>query len=208
MDFLPADIAACYGTDWTANAIRLGTASVFGPARLRIGPSHVAIMCQHDGRMLWTESTTLCKHPCVIRDEHRNGCQAHEPANRIKDYVDMGGHVDLYRLAPIWSLSADESDLLSRIIVRYFVLADVGYDMGGALISGTRRLKYLRFMPDADLNELFCSELIAAVLMRIGRMKQANPVIYNPASLLRELVKCGTYQYVRSFNPLGVTCAV
>ncbi len=198
-DFQPLDLAACYGSDLTARAISYGTASLLAPARLRIGPSHVALMCEHHGRMVWVESTTLCRHPCVIRGESVIGCQAHLPESRLYDYCSSGGRVDIYRLAPIERLSSAESRLLTKILVRHFIGRQVTYDMGGALLSGTRLFKRTRLLPSADLNELFCSELVAAVLMRLGRMNRANPTRFNPACLLRQLVRQGTYGCIRSF---------
>ena len=61
--FEPLDIAACYGTGFTATAIRWGTASLLAPRRLRVGPSHVAVLCEFHGGMVWVESSTLCPHP-------------------------------------------------------------------------------------------------------------------------------------------------
>lgn len=209
-DFEPLDIAACYGTGLTAKAISYGTASLLAPPRLRIGPSHVAVLCEFHGRMVWVESTTLCQHPCVIMGRHINGCQAHLPETRIQDYVNRGGRVDLYRLSLIEKLSAEESHLLTHILVRHFIGQHVTYDLGGALISGTRLFKFLlyrvppqgwtRLLPTADLNELFCSELVAAVCMRLGRMNRANPTRFNPACLLRELVRHGTFRFCHSFT--------
>lgn len=199
-DFEPLDIAACYGTGVTAQAISYGTASLLAPRRLRIGPSHVAVLCEFHGRMVWVESTTLCPHPCVILARHINGCQAHLPEMRIRDYVKADGRVDLYRLAPIEKLSRVESELLTRILVRHFIGKQVTYDLGGALVSGTRLFKRTRLLPSADLNELFCSELVAAVCMRLGRMNRSNPTRFNPACLLRELVRHGTFQFCHSFT--------
>ncbi len=156
--FEPLDIAACYGTGFTAKAISYGTASVLAPPRLKIGPSHVATLCEFHQRMVWIESTTLCPHPCEITGRQINGCQAHDPASRIADYLADGGRVDLYRLSPIEKLSRDERDLLSRILIRHFVGREVTYDLGGAMLSGTRLFKRTRLLPSADLNELFCSE--------------------------------------------------
>lgn len=208
MTFEPLDIAACYGTDWTAKAIRIGTASpLFAPFGLKFGPSHVAVMAQHEGRMLWTESTTLCAHPCLIRGKIENGCQAHEPGERIADYVDAGGRVDIWRLDPIQSLSMDESELASRIIVRHFIRANIHYDMRGAMLSGTRFIKRLWFLFGARVDEVFCSELIAHLLMRLGRMNIDNPTKYNPASLLRTLVWTGMYKRVRTYSKEGISCA-
>ncbi len=198
--FEPLDIAACYGTGFTAKAISYGTASVLAPSRLKIGPSHVATFCEYHDRTIWIESTTLCPHPCEITGRPINGCQAHHPETRISDYLADGGRVDLYRLSAIEKLSRDERDLLSRILIRHFVGREVTYDLGGALLSGTRLFKRTRLLPSADLNELFCSELVAAVCMRLGRMNRSNPTQFNPACLLRELVRNGTFQFCHSFT--------
>lgn len=199
-ELLPGDLAACYGTDWVSRAISLGTASLFAPRRLRLGPSHVAVICERHGAPVWVESTTLCKHPCVILGRHTSGVQAHLPELRIQDYVSAGGCVDIYRLSPIDRLSHAESDLLTRILVKHFIGRMVRYDTGGALVSGTRLFKRTRLLPRADLDSLFCSELAAAVFMRLSRMNRANPTRYNPACLLRQLVREGTVQFEHSFS--------
>ena len=206
-EFQPLDIAACYGSGLTARAISYGTASLLAPKHLRIGPSHVAVLCEFHGRMVWVESTTLCPHPCVILNRQVSGCQAHLPEIRIHDYVTADGHVDLYRLTPIDRLSQPESQLLTRILVRHFIGRQVTYDVGGALLSGTRLFKRTRLLPKADLNELFCSELAAKVLMRLGRLNRSNPTRYNPACLLRELVRQGTAQFEHTFsNEVRTAC--
>jgi len=102
-------------------------------------------------------------------------------------------------LSPIENLSTFEADLLTKILVRHFIGQRVTYDLGGALLSGTRILKWTRFLPQADLNELFCSELVAAVLMRLGRMNRNDPTRFNPASLLRQVVRQGTFQFEHRF---------
>ena len=199
-EFQPGDLLACYGTEFVAKAISYGTASLFAPRRLRIGSSHVAVICPYGDQPLWVESTTMCGHSCVILGHPVSGMQAHFPEDRIRDYVEDGGRVDVYRLSPIDSLSKSESKLLSRILIRHFIGRMVTYDMGGALLSGTRLFKHTRLFPKADLHQLFCSELVAAVLMRLGRMNRANPTRYNPATLLRQLVREGTYQFHHSFS--------
>ncbi len=195
MKFLPGDIAACYGTELPARCIELATASLLAPTRLRIGPSHVAMICEHRQMSMWVESTSLCRHPCLIQQQVVRGVQAHQPEARIHDYLEQGGRIDFYRLSPIFRLSNSESHLLTTVFVKYFVRRGVDYDFGGALLSGTRGLKRSRLFPGADLDQLFCSELLAAVLMRLGRLNHGNPTKYNPADLLRELVRQGTYQF-------------
>jgi len=204
-EFQSLDLLACYSPDWVGQLISYGTASVFAPQHLRIGPSHIAIICEHQSTPIWVESTTLCSHPCLILKRAVNGVQAHVPEMRIQDYVQAGGHVDLYRLSDIDQLSVDESKLLNTILIRHFIFREITYDLGGALLSGTRLFKRTRLFPGADLNELFCSELVAAVLMRLGRMNRSNPTRYNPACLLRELVREGTFQFQRKYRKQETT---
>ncbi len=204
-DFQALDLLACYSPSWTGRVISYGTASLLAPQRLRIGPSHIAVICQFRGSPVWVESTTLSPHPCVILRRPVNGVQAHLPQLRIQDYVSEGGHVDLYRLSPIDRLGSEESLLLSRILIQHFIGKEITYDMGGALLSGTRFFKRTRLLPRADMNELFCSELVAAVLMRLNRMNRDNPTRYNPACLLRQLVREGTFQFEREFSSEFIT---
>lgn len=195
MEFLPGDIAACYGADWTSRLISWGTASQFAPQRLRIGPSHVALLCEHAGGMTWVESTTLCPSPCLIRGTPVSGAQAHRPRDRVQDYLEHGGHVDLYRLTPINRLEQAESQLLSRMLIDHFVMRNSRYDLEGAILSGTRAFQLTRLFPGANLEELFCSELVAAVMMRLNRLNHSNPTRFNPARLLRQLVRSGKYEF-------------
>jgi len=196
MNFQPGDIAACHGTDWTGRVIRWGTASLFPPGLLRVGPSHVALMCSWRGRMIWTESTTLCRSACLIRGVPVSGAQAHLPDERIADYTGSGGRVDLYRLTHFNRLTIEESRLLTRLVLDEFIDPGISYDMGGAILSGTRVFQCSRFFPGANLEQLFCSELVAAVVMRLNRMNHANPSRYHPARLLRELVRTGKYERI------------
>jgi hypothetical protein len=188
----PGDIAACYGRDPVSRCIRWMTASPLAPAGLRLGPSHVAVITRHQGELLWLESTTLSGRPCRIQQRPITGVQAHTPAERINDCLAAGGAVALYRLVEIESLSKLEATLLSRILIDHFLLGSTHYDLSGALLSGTRVFQWTRLFPRADLQQLFCSELVAAVLMRLGRLPRGNPTRYNPARLLRTLVRHGT----------------
>lgn len=188
----PGDIAACYGADPISRGIRWATFSPFAPPGLRLGPSHVAIIARHQDRPLWIESTTLVQRPCLIRERPVSGVQAHTPADRVNDYLAGGGRVELYRLVEIESLSRPETALLSRILIDHFLHGALPYDLREALLSGTRVFQMTRLFPRADLHQLFCSELVAAVLMRLGRLPRGNPTRYNPARLLRTLIRNGT----------------
>lgn len=197
LTFQPGDLAACYGRDLPSRFITSITASPFAARGLRFGPSHIAILAKHRERDVWTESTTLCRHPCEIQRKPVAGVQAHVPSNRIADYTASGGRVVLYRLLGLNKLSRSESTLLTSIVLRHLLGRARPYDLRGALLSGTRLLRHL---PGAKLEELFCSELVAALLMRLGRMNHSNPARYHPARLLRELVRHGIYRSVHTFR--------
>lgn len=198
--FQPGDLAACYGSDAASRLISLGTSSLLAPAGLRWAPSHVAILCTHGDERLWVESTTLAPRPCRLQQRCVSGVQAHLPAARIADYCQTGGRVDLYRLVAIESLSRDEDRLLTRILLVHFIGNSLPYDLAGALLSGTRLFQRSRLFPRADLRQLFCSELAAAVLMRLGRLGRDNPTRFHPARLLRTLVRHGTYRRVATWR--------
>jgi hypothetical protein len=208
MHFEPGDLLIFYGHDLSSRVIEWATR----------GPSHVGIVCPHalDGRStesrnrkreampdagglativpeggpasaLLFESTTLCDEPCVLTGKRVSGVQAHEPASRIAGYP---GDVARLRLMPAWRLSRREVELLHNWLMH---VASEPYDLRGALISGTRFFKWTALMPYPDLGSLFCSELCAAALMRLHRLPLSNPSLYNPASLVREVRRCGTY---------------
>jgi hypothetical protein len=128
------------------------------------------------------------------------GAQAHRPADRIREYLEGGGRVDIYRLSHFHRLSSEESRLLTRLLLNEFLDPGLGYDLGGALLSGTRIFQLTRLFPGANLEQLFCSELVAAVIMRLNRLNHANPTRFNPARLMRELVRTGKYQRVATFT--------
>lgn len=172
------DVLFFYGRDLISRIIEVATR----------GPSHVAIVCEHQGRQLIVESTTLCPWDCVITGKRIDGVQAHYWQDRIATYP---GRVDRLRLLPHWELTAEESALMSHLLIDHWIGRP--YDLRGALISGTKFLKLTRWVRYPDLGSQFCSELVAAVLMRLGRLPLGNAQIYNPASLVRALRRCGTY---------------
>jgi len=204
MLFEPGDIAACYGTDATSRVISLATCSVFPP--LFVGPSHVALIVRDKavhsrelGKPFWFESTTLCRHACLHAKALVNGPQIHHPENRINDYVAAGGRVDLYRLSNLDALEPFEQIHMARIVEK--ILHEIpSYDMAGAILSGTRCFHWSKLFPSADFESLFCSELVAKVLQKLGLMNQGNPTRLNPARMMRRLLRSGVYRFHRSFD--------
>jgi hypothetical protein len=109
-------------------------------------------------------------------------------ARRVAEYK---GRVARLPLVPFWRLSRADEELLHRLLVRH--LLGRHYDLEGALLSGSRCFKRSRWMPYPDLAATFCSEMVAAVLMRLARLPLGNPALYHPGGLMRALRQCGTY---------------
>lgn len=203
----PGDIFACWGTDWISRGISLETSLVSwatGPNRLRWSPAHVAVASRRPGKCgsFWFESTTLSPRECLESGESVHGVQVHRVSDRIQDYVSSGGAVEQYRLTDIDHLDAAEVVRLQTMLMDYVGndrLEPVGYDTAGALFSGLRVLPRLPFSR-SNLDTVFCSELIAALLQRLCRMNRVNPSRFNPGHLLRQLVRQGTYGFLRRFD--------
>lgn len=178
-DWRPGDLLVFWGRGWTSRVIEAATR----------GPSHVGIIAPRSpvGDLLLFESTTLCDLPCEINHVPHCGVQAHKPTDRLANY---DGGISLMRLTPAWELQTAEVDRLTGLLRG---LVGLGYDTPGALISGTKCLRLSRLMPYPDLGSLFCSELCAHVLMRVGRLPLDNASGYSPATLVRRLRRCGTY---------------
>ncbi len=176
--FEPGDLLIFFGRDLVSRTIELATR----------GPSHVGIVCPiYNHGTLLVESTTLCDLPCRINCIAKQGVQFHPPAERIARYP---GSVRRLRLADGWKLDAAELEFLAGW---FWHRRKLGYDLRDAIISGTRLFKWTALLPYADSGSQFCSELCAAALMRVGRLALENPTVYNPASLVRKLLRCGIY---------------
>jgi hypothetical protein len=206
--FEAGDIFACWGVDFVSRLISVQTSSVVGP--VRFGPSHVAIACQSTAALspdpfVWFESTTMTSRLCLAANRAVSGVQVHPIEDRIRDYTERGGTVWQYRLMPIDLLTTNEAfhlwQMLSEMLGGDEQQA-IGYDTRGAILSGTRVLKRFLFS-EQQLESVFCSELIAAVLMRLNRMNRRDPGWYNPARLIRTLVRSGTYERIATFEPHG-----
>jgi hypothetical protein len=195
-EFADGDILACFGTGW-ARAISLRTSSLTGPRRLRFGPSHVGIILG-DSRKL-VEATSLCDEPCDFAGRRVSGVQLHDPMRRVEQYTAAGGRVDVYRLSHFWRFGFGES-VDAWELCRELLQAGTVYDFLGAGLSGTRFFQLSRLFPAADLSTVFCSELVAALLMRLGRLPIGNATRFNPGRLMRALVKSGVYRFHRSFE--------
>lgn len=199
---------ACWGAELMARAISLHTRALFGPqewpgpAWLKLAPSHVAQVVRSPRHgLILVESTTLCRSPCLIKGLHCSGAQAHVIEERIADYTAGGGQVVLYRLLPIVQEYFD-ADKHAHILIERFVRPGIGYDYPGAILSGTRKLKMLPQF-GADLNHVFCSEMLAHADMLLGVMNWANPTRYNPGSYVRRQLRTGVRKHTPILNLKG-----
>lgn len=178
MDFEPADLVTFHGRGWKSRVIEIGTR----------GPSHIGMAAPVFERgMMLAESTTLCDLPDEISGERREGVQFHHLQKRIDAYQ---GDVYRLRLANGWKLDRHEIEWLQGWL---WHRRQQVYDLRRAILSGTRIMKWFALMPYPDPGAVFCSEMCAAALMRLHRLPLQNPAVYNPASLVRELRRCGVY---------------
>jgi hypothetical protein len=175
-DFRAGDLLFFYGTTWQSRVIEFATR----------GPSHVAIVIEHEKRPLLAESTTLCELPCEILERKVRGVQCHDPIDRVAGYE---GTVD--RLPLLAALYPHQSLHLATIALKEFL--GKPYDLAGALESGTSLFKSSNLMPYPDLGSIFCSAFCAHLLMRIGRMNWDNPKRINPADLFHRVRRNATH---------------
>lgn len=207
----PGDLFACWGADWLSRCISLETSSVFGPADVRWAPSHVGLACPHlrdnPKQCLWWESTTLSARPCLLAGSPVRGCQVHPITERLIDYLRPGGRVRVYRLTSLDALSWEEVRQLHAMLLEFVSQYDeppISYDTAGALLSGTRIVRRFSVWRN-QLESLFCSELIAAVLQRLNRLCRQNPAAFTPGRLVRCLRHQGTYRLHGTFDKRGWT---
>jgi len=203
MQWSAGDVLCCYGTDWLSRAIRVKTSWPFDPCSVWDPPSHIGIITDDAslGRVL-VESTTICAAPCLVARRRKSGIQVHPPDERVADYTRPGGRVDVYRQVGIHRLGETEIHRLN-LALRELIEEGAEYDKLGALISGLALSSVTRWS-NASLRTLFCSELVAAVLMRVNLLNRDNPMRYSPGRLLRELLRTGVYRRVRQHLPQGV----
>ncbi|MHB1033263.1 MAG: hypothetical protein ACYC35_05050 [Pirellulales bacterium] len=202
-DFRSGDLLAFSGRGCLSRWIQIGTCSKWShvggiawtPKRQLQNLRRSGVLDVPEARLadwrdcyLLYEATTLVNLPCRITGRPIRGVQAHQPAERLAGY---DGRAWRLRLDPDWRLSAEESTRLTAYLV-----SKIGrrYDERGALLSGTRLLKRHWWWGRADLATLFCSELWAGALERIGRLPIENPSTFSPAELIRAMVFHGVYQ--------------
>lgn len=179
VEILPGDIIGFSGTAWSSAAISLLT---YGVPYWSL--SHVGIVGEHDGRLLFFESTEDYPKPCEVLGKCINGSQAHDLDTVVADYAGRVWHYPLYR-----PLFTHEKDRLSE-----FLHATIGlpYDTIGAFRAGGFGFSWLEArLRHQDLSALFCSEWVAAAHAQVGIFATDNVSRWNPSLLVRTERRAG-----------------
>lgn len=179
MEMYDGDLIGFSGKGLVADVINLGTYAV-----PRWGLSHIGVVCSYQGEQYIFESTTLNgDKPCAITGEPIAGVQAHP----IEDILARPGKVWHYPLRS--KLYFDQSQRLREDLIS---LLGREYDMKGALRSGGCFLRILEtIFRKENLSTLFCSELVAHVLTKVGIIHVSNVSGQSPNSLVRRLKRNG-----------------
>lgn len=159
-----------------------------------ISISHLGILGEHEGELLLFESTTLSNIPCKIQDKLTKGVQAVRLKDRVEKYDGKVFHYPLVN-----PLFASEQRRLNQ-----FLHDQIGkpYDLIGALRSGGSLFAWFEsHLREADLNFLFCSELVASSLHRVDRLETHNVSSWSPNKLIRHGLKKKILQ-----KPRRLTC--
>jgi hypothetical protein len=170
------DLIGYSGRSWISYGVNLATGGLPG-----WGISHVGILAHApDGRLLLFESTSLDNPPCAITGKPIHGTQAHPFEDMTREYDGRVYHYPFYR-----QLFADEDARLTE-----FLLDTIGtpYDMLGAFRSAGIGLSFVEslFRP-ANLETIFCSEMVAAAYAVIGLHATTNVSRWSPNRLVRHL---------------------
>lgn len=184
--FCAGDVVACWGRDLLSRTISAATSWPFGAPRW--SPSHLAIIAPHNGRLRWFESTSRNDRPCLVARIRISGAQVHPIRDRAADWLRRGGRVSIYRAAR--TFNPREAEHLGRVVLVQHVFGHRRYDYAGAALSGSRLLGWL---PGADLEALFCSELVLDALKATSRFCASRNPAVNPGRALRILTRSGEY---------------
>ena len=190
MDFRPGDTIGFSGDGGISFAVNILS---YGLPWFSI--SHVGILGEHEGELLLFESTTLSNIPCVIQQKSVEGVQAVRLEDRVQEYDGKVFHYPL--VEPLF--------VSERKHLNQFLTDQIGkpYDLIGALRAGGKLVSWFEsHLREADLNFLFCSELVASSLHRVDRLETHNVSSWSPNRLIRHGLKKNILQ-----KPKRLTCA-
>jgi hypothetical protein len=195
IELQPLDIIACYNPDRRSRFASWLNGSFCCEISLIKAPSHLAVICMHEGKPLLIESSSATDSPCVITEESAPGCRAQFAYKRIPQYLRSNVGVRLFRLNAMDSLSSAESELLTKILLDHFVREKLDWKQGTPKLTDMWATSGDMMRTTLDKNAAFSTSMIAKILIRLGRLSHANPVSYSPRLLLRQLYDNGTIRF-------------
>ncbi len=188
----PGDILAFGGKGFLSGWINFVTLALPG-----WGASHVSMVGKRRSKLLNYESTSTYpdepKNYCAIKGCHVRGMQAHT----LDFALDRPGKIWVYRAKN--KLTCQHSDDLTAFLDsqlgKEYDYVGAGKTFGGFIRTLIRQRLYRE-----DLSTLWCSEIVAAAVNLLWRLKHygtvwtGNPSAWSPNSLLRALVSDGLYE--------------
>jgi len=182
----PGDVLACWGSGLISQIIQWGT---FDLRHFKTSPAHVALIVPDlsellgispaIGEPLVLESTSLSPLPCLFRRERVRGIQLHT----LGQWLTVQERVEVFRINDVNPVVVEDATKLARVAAG-LVRKGSRYDYRGAVCSATTIFKLLY---DSEIDELFCSELVAVCLAAICKFPMLNPHRYTPGLLAREM---------------------
>jgi len=179
----PGDVLGFSGCNPTSTAIRVCTCGLICCG----GLSHVAIVTWWPGRRRGTfpqrprvlcESTSQADKPCLIQERPVSGVQIHHIRARILAYPGRVWHYPLSR-----PLDWEQVQQLYRFCRKHL---GAPYDyIGAAEARHTPLARLILKLRREDLDEVFCSEFVAACHRKLGLLATDNASRFSPNRLVR-----------------------
>ncbi len=186
IDYRPGDILAFSGRSRMSRLIKAATVPPWYWFRAHWRcVNHVAMVARlkdDEGttRLYAVEATTENGEPCAIKHKTINGVQAHLPTRLVTAYP---GYVFRARVNWASPVRWNESEMLSTFLQQFI---GCQYDY----LDAVRSVRGRSHIP--SLKSLFCSEVVAAALVCLGRLPaDLAPDRYSPAKLMKRLVYNG-----------------
>lgn len=178
-DFNSGDIIAFYSSE-----------SLFGRVIqfFTRGPSHVAIVCYRDDRLLAWHASKGESTSCALCNRDGDGVHAVE----VRSLIEQAAPGTVFRLPINRPL---EGRQIARLLGFLTTRDGHRYDTSRALSAG----RWSRWMWPEETNwqTWFCSELVIASLVECGVLNQysaRSPAAWQPKDVVKRLVKIGMYR--------------
>lgn len=162
--------------------INLGTGGIPGYSIHHVGQ---VARDWRSGKLYIYESTESERPPCAVRHRVTEGVQA----TAIDDFLAIPFYTKVWVYPNRYDLYENEQRRLNRYV---YQMLGTKYDERGAIQSGGLLWATINsFLQGENLNQLFCSEFVAATRIHTGILKARNASWWSPNRLCRHLVRAG-----------------